>query len=135
MKKLFALAIAVAAMVAAADIYRNGTVRGVRFPDMKLRLHENDRHGWEVSEDAPLFCAHFATVNYAEYHFNYAEQKELAIEVARAIASYLGSTNSIRVVHWEQQKPASTNVIDQIMAKLSGKYVTDEVIPLVERKE
>lgn len=132
----FALAIFAAALaiVACADFSRSGEPRGIRFPWVKVCLHQNERHGWEIREDAPLFAAHFATVNYDEYHLNYAEQKQLAVVVAQAIAGYYGSTNDIRVVHWEQPEPASTNLADKVNAWLKGDWATDEIVP-IDRKD
>lgn len=130
MKHSFVIFVALAAVVACADFSRSGEPRGIRFPWVKVSLHQNDRHGWEIREDAPLFGAHFATVNYDEYHLNYAEQKQLAVVVAQAIAGYYGSTNDIRVVHWEQPEPASTNLADKVNAWLKGDWVTDEIVPI-----
>lgn len=130
MKRSFVIFAALAAVVACADICRTGEARGISFPWVKVSLHQNDRHGWEIREDAPLFSAHFATVNYDEYHLNYAEQKQLAVAVAQAIAGYYGSTNDIRIVHWEQPEPASTNLADKIKAMLKGDWVTDEIVPI-----
>ena len=132
----FALAISTAAfaVVACADFRRSGEPRGIRFPYVKVCLHQNERHGWEIREDAALFSAHFATVNYDEYHLNYAEQKQLAVAVAQAVAGYYGSTNDIRVVHWEQPEPASTNMADRISAWLKGEWATDEIVP-IDRKD
>ena len=131
MKKLITAILAAAVAVAAwADIYRQGEPRGMRFPDMKIRMYLNDRHGFEVTEDAALFCTHFATVNYPDSLLNYAEHRQMAVAVARTVADYLGSTNDIRVVHWEQPQPASTNFGDVVAARLEGKWVTDEIVPL-----
>ena len=130
MKRLMAIFATMAALVAGADISRSGEARGIRFPSIKVRLHQNERHGWEIREDAPFFAAHFATVNYDEYHLNYAEQKQLAVAVAQAVAGYYGSTNDIRVVHWEQPEPASTNLADKVNAWLKGDWVTDEIVPI-----
>lgn len=132
----FALAIFAAAfaVMAYSAICENGEPRDIRFPSMKVCLHQNERHGWEIREDAALFSAHFATVNYDEYHLNYAEQKQLAIAVAKAVAGYYGSTNDIRIVHWEQPEPASTNIGDQISAWLKGDWITDEIVP-IDRKD
>ena len=129
MKRLMAIFATMAALVAGADISRSGEARGIRFPYVKVRLHQNERHGWEITEDAALFSAHFATLNYDEYHLNYAEQKQLAVAVAQAVAGYYGSTNDIRVVHWEQPEPASTNMADRVSAWLKGDWVTDEIVP------
>ena len=97
-------------------------------------MYLNDRHGFEITEDSALFVAHFATVNYPDSLLNYAEHRQMAVAVARTVADYLGSTNDIRIVHWEQPEPASTNLIDQIAARFKGKWVTDEIVP-VGRKE
>ena len=52
-KKLTMAILAAAVAVAAwADICRHGAPRGVRFPDLKVRMYLNDRHGFEVTEDA-----------------------------------------------------------------------------------
>lgn len=133
MKKLTMAILAAAVAVAAwADIYRNGAPRGVRFPDLRVRMYLNDRHGFEITEDAALFYARFATVDYPDSLLNYAEHRQMAVAVARTVADFLGSTNDIRIVHWEQPEPASTNIGDVIAAKLKGRYVTDEIVPLRE---
>ena len=132
MKQITTILLLAAAAVACADVDRTGEARDVRYPDVEIIVHENTRHGYEIQEAAPLFAAHFATVHYAEYHLNYAEQRRLAVAVARAVAGYLGSTNDIRVVHWEQPEPAGTNLADRIGAFLQGGYVTDETIPAAE---
>ena len=133
MKKLTMAILAAAVAVAAwADIYRNGAPRGVRFHDLMVRMYLNDRHGFEITEDAALFYARFATVDYPDSLLNYAEHRQMAVAVARTIADFLGSTNDIRIVHWEQPEPASTNIGDVIAAKLKGRYVTDEIVPLRE---
>ena len=129
MRRSVAILAAVAAIAASADIQRSGAPRGVRYPDIKIRLCQDDRHGFEITEDSALFCAHFATMNYPEHLVNFAEHKQLAIAVAKTIADYLGSTNDIRIVHWEQPEPASTNIWDGINAWLKGKYITDEIVP------
>ena len=134
-KKLTMAILAAAVSVAAwADIYRNGAQRGVRFPDLRVRMYLNDRHGFEITEDAALFYARFATVYYPDSILNYAEHRQMAVAVARTVADFIGSTNDIRIVHWEQPQPASTNFGDVIAARLKGKWVTDEVFP-VGRKE
>jgi len=133
MKRLIVILAAAVAVVACADFSRGGAPRGIHFPYVKVRLHQNERHGWEIREDAPLFSAHFATVNYDEYHLNYAEQKQLAVAVAQAVAGYYGSTNDIRIVHWEQPEPTSTNMVDRISAWLKGDWVTDEVVPAAQK--
>lgn len=134
MKKLTTAILAAAVAVAAwADICRQGAPRGVRFPDLRVRMYLNDRHGFEVTEDAALFYARFATVDYPDF-LNYAEHRQMAVAVARTVADCLGSTNDIRIVHWEQPEPASTNIVDVIAAKLKGRYVTDEIVP-IGRKE
>lgn len=135
MKKLTMAILAAAVAVAAwADICRQGAPRGMRFPDLKVRMYLNDRHGFEVTEDAALFVSHFATVNYPDSLLNYAEHRQMAVAVARTVANYLGSTNDVRIVHWEQPEPASTNFGDVIAARLEGKWVTDEIVP-IGRKE
>lgn len=137
MKKHGIILTTVAALVAGyvvADFCRSGEPRGIRFPYLKILLTQNDRHGWEIKEDAALFAAHFATVHYDEYHLNYAEQKQLAVAIAQSIAGYYGSTNDIRIVHWEQPEPASTNFADQVSAWLQGKYTTDEIVPATKQK-
>lgn len=136
MKKLTTAILAAAVAVAAwADIYRHGAPRGMRFPDMKIRMYLNDRHGFEVTEDAALFVSHFATVNYPDSLLNYAEHRQMAVAVARTVADYLGSTNDIRIVHWEQPQPASTNFGDLVVARMKGKWVTDEIVPLRKIRE
>lgn len=135
MKKLTMAILAAAVAVAAwADICRQGAPRGVRFPDMKIRMYLNDRHGFEITEDAAFFVSYFATVNYPDSLLNYAEHRQMAVAVARTVADYLGSTNDVRIVHWEQPEPASTNFGDLVVARLKGKWVTDEIVP-IGRKE
>jgi hypothetical protein len=130
MKWVLAIFCMVCAALACADMYRGGKPRGIRFPDMKIRICQNDRHVFEVTEDAALFCGHFATLDYPDCILNYAEHRQLAVAVAKTVVDFLGSTNDIRVVHWEQPEPASTNIADQIIARLKGRWVTDEVIPI-----
>lgn len=130
-KKLTMAILAAAVAVAAwADICRQGAPRGMRFPDLKVRMYLNDRHGFEITEDAALFVSHFATVNYPDSLLNYAEHRQMAVAVARTVADFLGSTNDIRIVHWEQPQPASTNFGDLVVARLKGKWVTDEIVPI-----
>lgn len=130
-KKLTMAILAAAVAVAAwASIYRHGAPRGMRFPDLKMRMYLNDRHGFEITEDAALFVSHFATVNYPDSLLNYAEHRQMAVAVARTVADFLGSTNDIRIVHWEQPEPASTNFGDLVVARLKGKWVTDEIVPI-----
>ena len=135
MKKAIAIFAAVAAVVALADFSRSGAPRGVRYPGMKIRLCQDDKHGFEVTEDAELFVAHFAKMDYPDDLVNWAEYKQLAIACAKTIAHYLGSTNDIRIVHWEQPEPASTNFVDQFVARLKGKWVTDEIIPIGKHED
>jgi len=128
-KEAIAILAAVAAVVALADICRSGAPRGLRYPDMKIRICQNDRHGFEITEDAALFRAKFATMDYPEYYLNWAEYKQLAIVVAQTIAAELGCTNNIRIVHWEQPPVANTNDIGEaVAAMLKGKFVTDEIV-------
>lgn len=130
MKRAIVIFVAVAAVVACADILRLGPPRNQRYPDMKIRLETNDQHGFVIHEDA-LFGAKFAVLDYPEYHMNLAEHRQLAVAVAKTVADYMGSTNDIRIVHWEQPQPANTNNIGEVIsAWLKGKYVTDEVVPL-----
>ena len=129
MKRSFAIFAAVIAFSACADFQRTGSPRGLRYPDMKIRICQNDRHGFEITEDAALFRAKFATMYYPEYHLNWAEYKQLAIVVAQTIAAELGCTNNIRMVHWEQPPVANTNDIGEaVAAMLKGKFVTDEIV-------
>lgn len=131
MKRAVAIIAAAAAIVACADFSRSGPARDLRYPGMKIRLCKNDRHGFEITEDAALFRAKFAVVDYCEYHLNWEEHKQLAVEVARTVANFLGSTNDIRIVHWEQPRPADTNNIGAVLdAWLKGEFVTDEIVPL-----
>lgn len=129
-KRLMAILAAAVTVAAWADICRQGAPRGMRFPDMRIRMFLNDRHGFEITEDSALFCARFATVDYPDSILNYAEHRQMAVAVARTVADCLGSTNDIRIVHWEQPQPASTNLIDQIAARFKGKWVTDEIVPI-----
>ena len=134
MKRVIVIIAAMVAIVACSDICRSGPPRDVRSPGMKIRICQNDRHGYEVTEDAPLFYSRFAVMEYPEYLVNYAEHRQLAVEVARTVANYFGSTNDIRIVHWEQPHPASTNLADSINGWLKGEWVTDEVVPLRSSK-
>lgn len=131
-KRLTAILAAAVAVAAWADICRQGAPRGIRYPDVKIRLCHDDKHGFEVTEDAALFYARFVKMEYPGSILNYAEHRQMAVAVARTVADYLGSTNDIRIVHWEQPEPASTNLIDQIAAGFKGKWVTDEIVPLRE---
>lgn len=131
MKRTMAIIAAVAAIVACADFSRTSPPRGLRWPDMKIRLCQDDKHGYVVSEDVSLFYATFAQVDYPKDVLNYAEGRQMAVAVARAVANYLGSTNDIRIVHWEQPKPADTNNLGDVLNSwLKGKFVTDEIVPL-----
>ena len=136
-KKLTMAILAAAVAVAAwADIYRQGAPRGVRFPDMKIRMCLDNLQGSvAITEDAEVFYTHFATVNYPDSLLNYAEHRQMAVAVARTVAGYLGSTNDIRIVHWEQPEPASTNFGDLVVARLKGKRVTDEIVPIGEDED
>lgn len=136
MKKLtMAILAAVVAVAAWADIYRQGAPRGMRFPDMKIRMCLDHWQGSVViMEDAPLFCTRFAIMEYPDSLLNYAEHRQMAVAVARTVAGCLGSTNDIRVVHWEQPQPASTNFGDVVAARLEGKWVTDEIVPIGKRE-
>ncbi len=130
-KRSMAIVAATAAIVACADFARSGPPRDLRYPDMKIRIVQNDSHGFEITEDAALFNASFAAMNYCEYLLNWAEHKQLAVEVARTVADFLGSTNDIRICHWEQPKPADTNNLGDVLNSwLKGRYVTDEIVPL-----
>ena len=134
-KLTMAILAAAVAVAAWPDIYRQGAPRGVRFPDMKIRMCLDNLQGSvAITEDAEVFYTHFATVNYPDSLLNYAEHRQMAVAVARTVADFIGSTNDIRIVHWEQPQPASTNFGDVIAARLKGKWVTDEVVP-VGRKE
>lgn len=130
MKRIIVIIAAAVSIVVCADFSRSSPPRKViSFPDMKIRLEANDRHGFVIHEDA-FFGAKFAVMDYPEYHLNWAEYKNLAVEVARTVADYLGSTNDIRICHWEQPKPADTNNIGEVIAAwLKGDYVTDEIVP------
>ena len=129
-KSMTVILAAVAVIVTYADIARNDPPRDIRSPGMKIRICKNENHGFEITEDAALFYAKFAQLDYPGDLLNYAEHKQLAVEIARTVADYFGSTNDIRVVHWEQPKPANTNDIGEaIAAWLKGKYITDEIVP------
>ena len=128
MKKLIILACGVASAALAA-VYQGGASRNMEWPDLKIVLcHDGD--DWKVVEDSPLFAARFASIHPCEDMLNRAETRELAKSVAVAIARHLGSTNSVRVVHFEAPTPATTNIMDVLVAHLNGKYVTDEIVPL-----
>ena len=134
MKRAIIIFSAVSAVVACADFSRSSPPRKhIGYTDMKIRLEANDRHGFVIHEDA-FFGAKFAVMDYPEYHLNWAEYKQLAVEVAKTVANYLGSTNDIRICHWEQPKPADTNNIGEaISAWLKGDYVTDEIVPRTQK--
>lgn len=129
MKRVIVIIAATVAIVASSAICLSGPPRDIRSPDMKIRLEANDKHGFVIHEDA-FFGAKFVVMDYPECLVNYAEHRQLAVEVARTVANYFGSTNDIRVVHWEEAHPASTNRADYILGWLHGKWVTDEVVPL-----
>ena len=131
MKKLMMIAaVALISGLAIADFYRDGPVRDFAIPAIKIKMIQEEKHTWRISEDAPLFAARFADVYYPEYLLNYAEQKDLAKAVAKAVADFFGSTNAVRVAHWERPEPASTNIVDVLISNLNAKLVTDEIIPI-----
>lgn len=128
-KSVVCVAFALILVSAIADIYRDGPVRDFAIPAIKIKMIQEEKHTWRISEDAPLFAARFADVYYPEYLLNYAEQKELAKAVAKAVADFFGSTNAVRIAHWERPEPASTNVIDVLISNLNAELVTDEIVP------
>lgn len=133
-KRIIVILAAVAAVVAYAAFSPYGKPRSLHWPFWKIQLYQNDKEGWEISEYGTLFGPHVATVHYDVNHLNHEEQKQLAVAVAQAIAGYYGSTNDIRVAHWEQPKPASTNLADGLRAWLQGKWITDEIVPTTTKK-
>lgn len=130
MKKLLLMASIVGAIVATGAVFQSGPPRGQKWPDIKIVLRQGEHKEWRIQEDAALFVARFATVNQIYDMLNEAETRELAKTVAVAIANHLGSTNAVRIVHFETPVPASTNLIDRFQSLLNGADVTDEVIPL-----
>lgn len=136
LKQTIVILAAVAAIVTCADIYRNGPPRDIRSPGMKIRITENDRHGYDIEEDVPIFYTKFASLHYPEYLLNYAEHKQLAVEVARTVAYYFGSTNDMRIAHWERPHVANTNDLGEVVAAwLKSEWVTDEIVPVGKQKE
>lgn len=130
MKKiLYAVIFSIGTLIAMSAVYLDGQVRDEKYPDIKIVLRQKN-NDWLVQEDAALFVARFATVHLIEDWFNKAETRELAKSVAVAVAKHLGSTNDVRIVHFEMPTPASTNIIDIIESRLKGKDVVDEVVPL-----
>ena len=129
MKKLLCLICILGAVIAISAVYQEGFVRDEKCPGIKIVLRQKN-NDWLVQEDAALFVARFATVHLVEDWFNKAETRELAKSVAVAVAKHLGSTNDVRIVHFEMPTPASTNIIDIIESRLRGKDVVDEVVPL-----
>ena len=139
MKKHGIILTTVAALVAGyvvAAFCPGGEPRGVKFENLNIRVIKNrDTHRYKITEDSPLFAYELAEVAYPESMLNWKETEELAVAVARAIAVHLGSTNDLRLVHWVQPEPASTNIVDVILAKLHGQYETERVIPLEKKRE
>ena len=132
-KLIMIVAVAAVALISGfvtADIYRNGPVRNIALPGIKIVMIQDENHTWRISEDAPLFAARFADVYFADSLLNYAEQRELAKGVAKVVAAFFGSTNAIRVAHWERPEPASTNTVDVLISNLKAKLVTDEIVPI-----
>ena len=130
MKKLLFMASIVGAIVATGSVFQGGPPRGQKWPDIKIVLRQGEHKEWRIQEDSALFVARFATVNQIYDMLNEAETRELAKTVAVAIANHLGSTNDVRIVHFETPVPASTNLVDRFQSLLNGADVTDEVIPL-----
>lgn len=134
MKKVVSIMAALAAILTFADIARNGPPRDIRSPGMKIRIAKDGGHGFIVEEDVPIFRATLATIPYPEYLLNYAEHKQLAVEVARTVAYYFGSTNDIRIAHLEQPHVANTNDLGEVVAAwLKSEWVTDEIIPATRK--
>ena len=130
MKKLLLMACAGVAICSMSAIYQKGPPRGCKWPNLKIVLRQSEGNEWRIQEDAALFVARFATVHHAADMMNEAETRELGKAVAVVVANYLGSTNDVRIVHFEKPEPASTNLVDRLQAFLNGEDVTDEVIPL-----
>ena len=128
MKKLLILICGVSA-IASAAVYQDGPARNEKRPYLKIVLRQKN-NDWLVQEDAALFVARFATVHTVEDMLNKMEARELAKAVAVAVARHLGSTNDVRIVHFESPAPASSNIIDVINARLKGDDVVDEIVPL-----
>ena len=120
------------AITAMAAVYMGGPVRSTRWPDLKIvmRLDEKTGGGWNIREDVALFSMTFATVHHPHDMLNDAEARELAKAVAVTIARHLGSTNAVRVAHYEYPKPAGSNLVECLNAWINAKDVTDEVIQL-----
>ena len=129
MKKLIIAVCVTASIIATGAVFLKEAPRGMKWPDLKIVLRQKN-NDWLVHEDAALFVARFATVHLVEDMLNEAETRELAKAVAVAVANHLGSTNDVRIVHFEAPTPASTNIIDIIESRLKGKDVTDEIVPL-----
>lgn len=130
MKKTLFIACVIGATIALGAVYREGPPRDIKRPDLKIVLRQGDHKEWRIQEDAALFVTRLATVNQVYDMLNEAETRELAKTVAVAIANHFGSTNAVRIVHFERPEPASTNLIDNLQALFNGVDVTDEVVPL-----
>lgn len=135
MNKLSAICclVALAAGFAFADIYRNADYEPLVRDDLKLRIEKVNGNDYLIAEDAELFRAKFATVHFPEYHLSYAQQKELARQIAITVAKFHSATNGqIRFGHYEYPEAKGTNIIDKLIQGLGGKFVTDELIPLAK---
>lgn len=131
------VALGVFALVASADIYREAEYQPPQWEECKLVIERGATNDcWEITEDAPLFRAHYATLRYCEYHMSRAQHKELAREVARTIARFTNAkTTRIRFAHMEYPKPASSNIVDVAISLLGGKLVTDEEVKVNPQNE
>ena len=133
MKKLLMLAaFAAVALTALSAVYQAGPARGIKHPDLQIvmRLDEKTGGDWNIREDVALFSMTFATVHHPHDMLNDAEARELAKSVAVTIARHLGSTNAVRVAHYEYPKQAGSNLVERLNAWITAKDVTDEVIQL-----
>lgn len=133
MNKLSAICciVALAAGFAFADIYRNADYEPLVRDELKLRIEKLGGNDYLIAEDAELFQAKFATVHFPEYHLSYAQQKELAKEVALTIVRFHHTTNAVvRFGHYEYPEAKGTNITDKLIQWIGGRFVTDELVPL-----
>lgn len=128
MKKILILICGVAA-IASAAVYQDGSARNEKRPGIKIMLRQIN-NDWLVQEGAGILSVPFATVRHVEHMLNKAETRELARAVAVAVANHLGSTNDVRIIHFECPTPASSNIIDVVNAWLMADAVVDEIVPL-----
>lgn len=129
MKKLTMLFALAVTLLVAADFQRTGKPRDLSFQGMKLKVVRVDST-WRICEDVPLFSSVLAELPYPDSLLNYAEHRNLAIAVARTIATEFGSTNDLRVARRVAPARAATNLADVVDIWLNTKDITEDVVPL-----